>query len=52
MNSEINSLDYENNIQTIPESHLFSENNYKHESQLFTTARVIKLSTKAVRQGY
>lgn len=29
MNSEINSLDYENNIQTIPESHLFSENNYK-----------------------
>ncbi|MFD3242483.1 hypothetical protein ACE2AK_25550, partial [Rahnella perminowiae] len=29
MNSEINSLDYGNNIQAIPESNLFSENNYK-----------------------
>lgn len=28
MNSEINSLDYENNIQTIPESHLFSGKSY------------------------
>ncbi|MEX0485715.1 GNAT family N-acetyltransferase [Klebsiella variicola] len=31
MNSETNSLGYENNIQTIPESHSFPENKYKHE---------------------
>lgn len=29
MNSEINSLGYENNIQTIPELHLFPEKKYK-----------------------
>ncbi|HFP2076420.1 TPA: hypothetical protein ACHJO6_002873 [Klebsiella pneumoniae] len=52
MNSEINSLGYENNIQTIPELHLFPEKNTSKGSHSFTTARVIKLSTKAAKQGY